>query len=71
MYFQQNNLAIFSAIQRCAADAPADERRAEGGERTVAGCAGGHEPRSQGDEGRPGEYDPDCHSYDFDCQYFL
>ena len=54
MYFQQNNFLIFSAIQRCATDSPADERRAEGGERVVAGRAGGHEPRAQGDEGGPG-----------------
>ena len=83
MYFQQNNFLIFSAIQRCATDSPADERRAEGGERVVAGRAGGHEPRTQGDEGRPGEYHhhhpdcqpdhhhnhPDLHPDHSDCQY--
>ena len=51
-----SKISLFSAIQRGAADAPADERRAEGGERAVAGRAGGHEPRAEGDESGPGGY---------------
>jgi len=42
------------AIQRCALHPPADQRRAQGGERAVAGRPAGHVPRPQGDEGRPG-----------------
>ena len=34
---------------------PADQRRAQGGERAVAGRPAGHVPRPQGDEGRPGK----------------
>ena len=44
-----------AAIQRGAPHAAADQRRAEGGERAVAGCAGGHESGAQGDEGRSGQ----------------
>ena len=50
-----------AAIQRGAAHPAAHQRRAEGGERTVARRAAGHVTRTQGDEGGSGKHR--CPSY--------